>query len=189
MRALPLKSSALFFSIIILFSSCVTISRTQVSSLEPYTYPGSQSSDFYVFLAGEEIDFDYDYLSYFVSEGGEFSSSSEVFTFLKYRAWAAGANSLINVTFSQKEKHFGECDDQGRRIYETVHVMRGIAAVAVKDEEFLAKNSKRNNTAFIERYRSIKERQDKNDAALGVLGTLGLLTAGVVALVSEPVED
>lgn len=136
----------------------------------------------YLFFEGEPIDYTYERIGLVEANGNRFTSNDLVMDYLKYEAWNACANAIINIKRDFKTREEGSMlDDEDDTDFYDATVYSGLAVRIDTDTEFISKYGNGLDTSFRQAVandmnQQIKESNTQATASV-VLLVLGIMVA------------
>lgn len=174
-----MKNIALSFVSLVLLPSCVVtygednFSRiTRVNEIEC----NEKADRMYLFFEGEPIDYTYERIGLVEANGDQYTKDEVVLDYLKYEAWNACANAIININrdFKTREEGYVLDNKDDIDLYDAT-VFSGLAVRIHTDSAFVAKYGTGLDTSFKQAVVEDTNQRIKEANRLGTIYTVSIV--------------
>ncbi|WPP49372.1 hypothetical protein [Catalinimonas niigatensis] len=145
-----MKNVILGFVSFFMLTSCIVTHDNFSSITRVNDIACSEKADrIYLFFEGEPIDYTYERIGLVEANGNKYTEDEVVLDYLKYEAWNACANAIINIRRDFKTKEEGTLlnDNDDVDLYD-VTVFSGLAVRIHTDSAFVSKYGTGLDTSF-----------------------------------------
>lgn len=174
------------FLLAFILAGCVSYGENTRSSLVSFNeiQCEQKSSNLYLFVEGENIDFEYEKIGLIEVQSGQFATSEEAFDELKYQVWNNCANGIINIEQSSTLRETGTTFVDNEEMYSS-YVVTGVAVRITEDDDFIIVNEKnRVSLDFVEKVEGRKNKEMKKANAEGTMSVIAII-AGAIAILAS----